>query len=156
VPGEGLRGITVGRATPADVLQTFGEDAELCRHDGGDFFKINYDHDAAEGGNYQPDRPAQWSRPSAFLFEYGLLKAINVGVYQKELRTAGGIRVGSTRDEVVHALGQHYESLTSRGDHRDPTDDIETIRYLTLGIQFGVHQGSRVGSFVIFQTRRMG
>lgn len=152
VPGEGLIGILVGGATAGEVLSAFGEDAQIARHADSDVFRISYDYTAE--GDYQPDRPLQRRRPCAFQFEHGLLQTIEVGVYQTELYTSGGIRVGSTRAEVLEAFGPQCESLLYSGDPADATDDIEKMRYLSLGIQFSLHHSGRVGSFVVFQTRR--
>jgi hypothetical protein len=152
VPGEGLRGILVGAATHDEVLATFGEDAQVRRHDNGDVFQVDYDYTARE--KYEPNRPANWSRPSKLIFEYGLLQAIDVGVYQKQLFTSGGIRIGSTRDEVFGAFGKPCESLIYRGPRWGPSDDIETLRYRWRGIQLAIHHDGRVASFVVFQTRR--
>jgi hypothetical protein len=145
VPGEGLRDILVGRATPRDVLAVFGTDAQVNRHSDGNVFQISYEYDAA--GEYAPRRDPQAERPAQFHFEYGLLKAIGVGVYQSELYTSHGIRIGSTRDEVRAAFGADGESFVD--------SPVETLRYVRDGIQFGIHGDGCVASFVVFRAQRL-
>jgi hypothetical protein len=152
VPGDGLCGILVGRAIADEVLSTFGDDAQVHRHDDGDVFKIAYDYTG--DGEYAPDRARNRARPSAFLFQYGLLRAIEVGVYQSDLHTTGGIHVGSTRDDVYAVFGRPCERLVHPGSQPGPSDDIETMRYRTRGIELSIHHDARVKGFVVFQTRR--
>ncbi len=152
VPGEGLRGIVVGRATPDEVVATFGSDMKISRHSDGDVFEISYDYSGS--GQYEPRRSPNESRPSAFRFKYGLLEAISVGVYQKDLYLAGGVRIGSTKRELLEAFGPPCETLTYVGAAPGPDDDIETLRYRKRGLQVAVHHDGRVASFVVFQTRR--
>lgn len=145
LPGEGLRGIWVGHAIPDEVLATFGSDADVARYKDGDLFQISYD-DLVQ--------PASASRPRKFHFEHGLLKRIDVGPYQKALLTDAGLRIGSTRDDVLATMGDPSEKLHYRGALLNLRDDIDTLRYRTRGIQFAIHDDGRVASFGIFQTRR--
>lgn len=146
VPGQGLRGILVGRATAAAVLRTFGEDCQIHRHADGDVFQITYDSD--EHDAYQPARPAQADRPASFAFEFGLLDAIHVGPYQKALYTTGGVRYGSSPDEVRAVFGTDGTELDAGG--------YETVRYPAHGIElsFATTAPFGVTGYVVFRAAR--
>lgn len=150
VPGEGLRGVWVGFSLPTEVLAIFGSDGELSRHDDGDVFQITYDDDDDD----DDDAPVSAWRPAQFHFEFGLLKSIDVGPYQRALHTDVGLRIGSTREEVIDIMGEANERLLYRGAQPDGRGDIETLRYLERGIQFSIHHDRRVASLLVFQTRR--
>jgi len=146
VPGQGLRGVLVGRSTAADVLRTFGEDCQVHRHASGDIYKINYDSD--EHDAYLPRRPAQEARPEAFDFEYGLLDAIRVGPYQKALYTTGGVRYGSSRAEVRAVFGPDATVLDEGA--------FDTVRYPVHGIGLSISKAEPFGvtGFVVFRAAR--
>lgn len=146
VPGEGLRGIWVGRATAADVLREFGEDCQISKQDNGDVFKIDYGSDQHDA--YLPDRPAQAARPHNFDFDFGLLESIQVGPYQTELVVAGGIRYGSSRAQVLTVLGHDHVVL----DH----GTFESMRYSHLGIEVSLSSSKpfAVAGYVIFRAAR--
>ncbi len=145
-PDGGLRGIWVGSATPSDVLEVFGSDAKVDEHRAGEVYQINFDY--SDDDDYEAGRPAQESRPSKFHFEFGLLKAIGLGVYQTALYTTGGVRIRSTRQSVVDVFGAEFVRI----DH----DDREIIRYLGHGIEFHVSTDDDFGvtAINVFRKRR--
>lgn len=147
VPGDGLREILVGHATPEQVLETFGRDAQLDRRPDGEIYRINYDY-AAEGV-YEPNRPGNESRPAAFEFDFGLLHSIGVGAYQSALYTRGGVRIRSERSAVIAAFGPP--------DHTRAHDGTETLRYVGFGIEFRVSAEDDFGvaSLLVFRGRRL-
>lgn len=146
VPGDGLRDILVGHATPSDVFGTFGGDAKVNRTPCGEIYEISYDY--ADEDAFLPDRAGNDARPSGFMFEYGLLKAIDVGVYQSALYTPGGVQIRSKRSAVLGAFGAADTTFTH--------DGRETIRYLGLGIEFTLSADDDFGvsTFVVFRKRR--
>ncbi len=144
VPGKGLRGIWVGRATVDDVIREFGDDCEIYKQADGDVTSVDYTW--GPGRDLPVDRPGHRERPAKFQFEFGLLDEIHVNGYQDDLYTPEGIRIGLTRAEVQRILGEG-ELL----EH--PT--IDTLRYPQLGIALRIHHSSgNVGSFVIFRAKR--
>jgi hypothetical protein len=140
LPGEGLRGIRVGEATPKDVLRVFGRDCRISSFgNDGDVDEISYDY----GPSYDlaGDRPEQWVRPAEFGFRFGLLEIIEVGIYQKDLCTIGGLRIGSTREHVIAALG--------------PGEIVgEGLRYVTLGIELRLDEKLGLTTWYVFRARR--
>jgi hypothetical protein len=144
-PGEGLRGIVVGRASAEDVLAEFGTDAKVSRYDSGEVFAISYDY--RDDDDYAPDRVSQEGRPSELRFAFGLLHSIAVGVYQTSLRTTGGIAIGASKARVIDVFGQAYE-LIAAGEGR------VTLRYRAIGIELTVDESrAEVVGFVIFRAR---
>jgi hypothetical protein len=143
-PGDGLRGIWVGRAVPDDVLRVFGADGIVNRHDSGEPFAIDYDRD--EHDVYSPDRPAQLARPGGFRFEFGLLRSIDIGVHQDDLFTVGGLRIRSSRADVLRALGDAPELLHHEG--------FDSLRYLEHGIELSVSEPFGVSGWTVFRARR--
>ncbi len=145
LPGWGVGGGVVGRSTPDDVLLRFGSDARISRYANGDVFDISYDYDGAE--NYAPDRSENAGRPSDFKFARGLLREIDVSVYQTHLYTFGHVRVGSPRRAVEESFGEPM--VVPAGDYG------EELRYLTRGITFVVGRDDEaVMSIAIFQAAR--
>jgi hypothetical protein len=144
-PGWGWGPIVVGRASAEDVLAQVGRDAKVCRHSpSGEIFEIAYDYRAEDA--YEPDRPAQAGRPARFEVEFGLVKAIVVGVYQTELVTREGVRIGSRREEAAERLGPPSELLRGK--------DLDTLRYVHLGIEIDVDRSDdEVSSMTIFRAR---
>ena len=144
-PGEGVGGIHVGGATPDDVLARFGGDAKIDRHADG-VYQINYDYRSTR--KYDPRRDAQLSRPCKFEFEFGLLKAIEVGVYQKALYTLGDVRIRSSRRDVIEVFGGAFVALAD--------GDRETLRYLDRGIELVINDHDDLGvvGFTVFRGRR--
>ncbi len=150
IPGEGLRGVWVGYSVASEVLAAFGSDGEISRHDDGDIFQLTFEDEDGE----DEDAPRSASRPEQFHFEFGLLQSIDVGPYQRALRTDVGLRIGSTRADVIEIMGEPDDRLLYRGTLPDRRGDIETLRYLRRGIQFGIHHDGLVASMRIFHTRR--
>lgn len=146
VPGDGLRDVLVGDATPDRVFAEFGRDAQVNRTPGGEIYEIDYDY--VEEGVYEPTRPGNDSRPSSFIFKFGLLQAIEIGVYQSLLYTPGGVRIRSERSEVIAAFGSAEEVLSE--------DGTDTLRYMNLGVELRVSTSDDFGvsSFIIFRKRR--
>lgn len=143
VPGEGIAGIKVGSSSAEDVLAAFGDDCKVARHDDGKVFRISYDYDGT--GKMKADRDENATRPCGFDLKSGVVSQIDVGVYQRELTLKGGIRVGSTLDEVVACFGDGYE--------KPPADDspLDEIRYPTKGVKLYVRRESgKVTAFYVF------
>ncbi len=141
VPGEGLRGIRVGEATWEDVVRVFGEDeAGISRYQSGEVFKVDYDN--GPGLALASDRPSQAARPGTFDFEFGLLEAIRLNVYQRDLYTIGGLRWGATRAQVLDVFGV--------GDEYTPG----CLRYTDRGIEVTITETLNLFSMVIFRARR--
>jgi hypothetical protein len=146
VPGEGLRGILVGRATAEDVLAEFGTDAKVSRYDSGEIFAISYDY--RDDDEYAPDRVSQEGRPAGMRFEFGLLHAIEVGVYQTNLRTSGGAAIGAPKDRVIEVFGPDHDVV-------DAGEGRVTLRYRAIGIELTIDESrAEVVGFVIFRARR--
>ena len=145
VPGCGVGPVVVGRWAAEDVLAFHGRDCKVSRHDPSEeIFSINYDY--ANDDDYDPDRPAQLTRPSGFELEFGLLKAIEIGVYQKGLATREGIRIGTTRDEVLRLVGPPSSILEN--------DATDTLRYVHLGIELDIDDDDdQVMSMTVFRAR---
>jgi hypothetical protein len=145
VPGDGLRGVWVGRADADEVLAVFGTDADLYRYTTtGEVYVINYENDAR--GRYLPTRPGQASRPARFELEFGLVKAIDIGVYQTDLYTTGGVRIGSPEPDVVRVFGAP--------DARWRSESLETMLYRDRGIALTITEDRTVSGFDIFRARR--
>jgi hypothetical protein len=145
-PGEGVRGIVVGRASADDVLLELGTDAKVSRYESGEVFAISYDY--RDDDDYAPDRVSQEGRPSEFRFAFGSLQSIGVGVYQTRLRTTGGIAIGASKDRVVEVFGRDHDVIPA-GEGR------VTLRYRALGIELTVDEDrAEVVGFVIFRARR--
>lgn len=145
VPGVGVGSAVVGRSTAEEVLAWFGSDCKVSRYDpSGDIFDIDYDY--ASDNDYAPGRPVQTSRPAGFAFEFGLLKAIEVGVYQSELVSPEGLRIGSTRADVLALLGQPSAVLVEAAG--------DTLRFVHLGVQLDVaRDDDTVVGMKIFRPR---
>lgn len=146
VPGEGLRGILVGRASAEDVLAEFGTDAKVSRYESGEVFAISYDY--RDDDDYAPDRVSQEGRPAELGFAFGLLQTIKIGVYQRLIRTTGGIGIGAKKDRVIEVFGADHDIL-------DAGSDRLSLRYRALGIELTVDEArAEVVGFVIFRARR--
>jgi len=144
-PDRGLRALWVGRASPEDVLRVLGEDCQVNRYDNGDIFGLDYAYEAND--RYAPTRDGQTKRPCHFAFEFGVLKAIRVDVYQVSLYTTGKVRIGSSRADVLATFGDQHELL------RD--ESLQTLRYRTIGIELALLDEA-VSSFTIFRALRQG
>ncbi|MBA3540119.1 MAG: hypothetical protein H0T79_10860 [Deltaproteobacteria bacterium] len=147
MPGDGLRDVLVGRATPKRVLAVFGTDAKIQRYSSdGDISEITYVYNASD--EFLPTRPGCASRPATFKFDFGLLSAITISVHQAELYTTGGIRIRSPHADVLAVFGTDCESLVG--------ESFETLRYIGLGIELNISRGDDFGvtSFVIFRQQR--
>lgn len=134
VAGEGLRGLLVGRATVEDVERELGH-GERVAYEDGDVFQLKY-------GSGDPGRPHHLD------FDHGMLQAITVSATQTEFVTAGGLRIRSSRAEVIAALGEPDQILTD--------DTVDTLRYLDRGLELGVANDDDFGVLVItvFRARR--
>lgn len=145
VPGQGVGPAIVGRSTPDEVLASFGSDCQISRYDQPEeIFQISYDHAAED--DYRPNRPAQETRPATFNFEFGLLRTIVIGVYQKGLATEEGVRISSPRAEIVRLLGPPTATL--------PNEHVDTLRWLDRGIEVDVdHDDDSVTKMTIFRAR---
>lgn len=144
-PGWGWGPIVVGRSLPDEVLALVGRDAKVARFDTtGEIFEIDYDY--SDDVTYDPDRAAQAARPATFEIEFGLVKAIKVGVYQTELFTREGIRIGTRRDEVFARLGAPSEVLRGK--------ELDTLRFHHIGVEVDVDRGDdEVSSMTVFRAR---
>lgn len=140
-PGLGFSDIRVGQSTPRDVLAVFGDDAKVSRYSSGEIFAISYDYD--ETGEYEPGRRRNWARPAGFDFKREVLREIDVGVYQRRLRTPGGLNTQtSTLDDALREFGDRYEF--ERGD------PLDSYRWISHGIEVWISRETRkVNSFKI-------
>jgi hypothetical protein len=144
VPGIGVGPAIVGRSSAEEVLDSFGTDCKVSRYESGEIFEISYDYENED--DYEADRPAQAARPSDFAFEFGLLKAIGVGVYQVELATREGVRIGMPGTELVRLLGPPSYVLAG--------STVDTLRYVVLGIELDVdHDDHDVNNLTVFRAR---
>ncbi len=145
VPGWGVGWTVVGRSTAEDVLASFGSDAKISRYDpSGEIFGIDYDY--LDDDDYEPDRPAQKRRPSEIELEFGLVKAIKIGVYQTGLTTREGLRIGHVRRDVQERYGDPSTVLEEKA--------FVTLRYLHLGIQVDIDRDDgEVAGLTIFRPR---
>jgi len=130
-PGVGLRGIVVGKSTPEEVLAVFGSDTQVNRYDSGEIFSLSYSYDGE--GNYDADRKANYKRPSQFSFERGKLQEIDIGVFQQDIATPGGIHTDSTRADVERVFGKPEVVVPVLA-----TDKLQKIRYPKRGIEFWI------------------
>ncbi|MGZ3421793.1 MAG: hypothetical protein ACXVEE_28215 [Polyangiales bacterium] len=147
VPGVGIGGVRVGVSTPEDVLRAWGCDAKINRFGKGPIDQIIYDYDGSD--KYAPDRPDNRARPSGFRFKGGVLERIDVGVYQKELHTTGGITVYTPLQVVTATLGPgEYET----------GNPLDTLRYPALGLELWIsHDDARtVNSFYVIVPKAGG
>lgn len=144
-PGWGWGPVMIGRASAEDVLTHVGRDAKVSRYDeSGEIFEVDYDYEDEDG--YAPDRPAQAARPATFEIEFGLVKAIKVGVYQTGLWTPEGVRIGMLRTEAIARLGAPSEVLRGK--------DLDTVRYVHLGIELEVGRSDdEVSGLTLFRAR---
>jgi hypothetical protein len=125
VPGIGVGPAIVGRSSAEEILALFGTDCRVSRHQpSGEIFEVSYEYVNDE--DYEADRPAQLTRPAGFDFEFGMLKAIEIGVYQEGLATPEGIRIDTPRAEVLRIFGPPTTTLVG--------ESIDTLRYVHLGI----------------------
>lgn len=125
-PGVGLAGLQLGTSTPQDVLAAFGDDCQINRYSSGEIWQLNYDYDEHE--EYEPSRRRNRSRPHQFGFKREVLREISVGVYNRQLRTPGGLKAeSSTLDDALREFGDHYEfeAMTRLDSYRWPAHGIE-------------------------------
>lgn len=145
VPDRGIGDLWIGRATPDDVLRVLGRDCKINRHGERDIYGLDFDYESQR--KYTPSRPAQGTRPHQFVFHYGLCSAIRVGVYQKGLRTTGGVRIGSSRADVVATFGEIYDEFLD--------DDFVRLRYRAVGIELALGRSDgAVSYFDVFRATR--
>lgn len=143
VPGRGVGHAVVGRSTAEEVLEHFGHDCKVSHYPSREVFQISYDYENDD--DYAASRPAQAARPSAFAFEFGLLQSIVIGVFQKELATAEGVRIGMPRRAVVGRLGEPSRLVAEKA--------FDVLRYVELGIQLEIsREDDSLTRMVIFRA----
>ncbi|MEZ4380404.1 MAG: serine/threonine-protein kinase [Nannocystaceae bacterium] len=158
--GVGLEGVTIGASTVPEVLEIFGDDCTCYAYDAGDLsgpevrarpqlatkariWKISYDYDAA--GDYTPSRPANRRRPSAVHIDpkRGVVKQLDLGVYQSEIVSAEGLAQSSALADVERLYGDGYV-LEGGGT-------LDKYRYAALGLEVWVNRETKiVNSFRVF------
>lgn len=108
VPGVGFGELRLGQSTAEEALATLGDDAKLNRHPDGELYQINYAY--SDGETYDPARRRNWSRPDQLSFKRGVLVELEVGVYNRQLRTPGGLNTQrSTLADAEREFGERYE-----------------------------------------------
>ena len=146
VPGVGFGELRLGQSTAEDALRLLGDDAKLNRHADGELYQINYAY--TDHATYDPSRRRNWSRPEQVAFKRGVLVELVVGVYNRQIRTAGGLSTqGSGLADAEREFGERYE--LARGDA------LDQYRWARQGVEVWVARESGVVvSFRVFPSER--
>ena len=128
--GHGIAGIILGVSTVEDVLARYGADCSCsCIGAGaipGDsargredlrVWRISYAYDL--DGEHRPGRPRNHTRPRGYRVdsETRRVQVIEVGTYQKQLRTAEGLGAYSRLADLLELYGPPERATV--GDERD-------------------------------------
>lgn len=158
--GRGLAGVVIGESTVADVLATFGADCICHCYDRGSIpgpevaaapdrypriWEISYDYN--ERDEYTPSRRGNARRPSSFDIDdkSGRVTCIDIGVYQKALRTREGLSPSSTLADMRALYGDGFEMRSGK--------ELDLYDY-PAGIEVWVSRsGATVNSFKIHAPR---
>ena len=148
-PGKGIGPVQIGVSTPEHVMRVYGCDCRVTkRRRDGAVTSIDYSFVDAKGGvgtaSHQPGRTPNAARPAVFVFHDGVVARIALNVYQRNLATAGGLRVRAPKADVTRILGQPYRIESTRL--------YEKYRYRDLGIDVWIgHSTDAVGAIHIFK-----
>jgi tetratricopeptide (TPR) repeat protein len=146
-PGKGVGPIQLEESTLASVLRVYGCDCRVWRDRATrEVAMVDYNYTDASGdpAAYRPKRTPNGTRPALFEIHDGHVARIGVSNLQTALSTADGVRVSSTRADVVRIFGDGFRLLRLHG--------IEKYRYEDRGVEVWLPKdGTAIESIWLFK-----